>query len=83
MTTENKWIEVSATLPPEGKRVETKIDDIYGCRNQQKLVRNGRLWFLADGSMYVYYTPTHWRKIEDLSYGNASTVEPEDAGRTG
>ena len=21
----------------------------------------GRLWFFPDGSMYVYYTPTHWR----------------------
>lgn len=24
---------------------------------------NGRLWFLADGSMYVYYTPTLWRPV--------------------
>jgi len=41
--------------------VETKLDDIGGARNQQRLKRQGRLWFFEDGSMYVYYTPTHWR----------------------
>lgn len=55
------WIKVSEQLPPEGAVVETKIDDGNGCRNVQKLQRNGRLWSLPDGSMYVYYTPTHWR----------------------
>lgn len=45
---------------PEGVVVETKIDDNKGCRNEQKLKRQGRLWFYPDGSMYVYYTPTHW-----------------------
>lgn len=24
------------------------------------------LWFLPDGSMYVYYTPTHWRSVLNL-----------------
>ncbi len=46
---------------PEGEVVETKIDDKDGVRNQTKLKRQGNLWFYPDMSMYVYYTPTHWR----------------------
>lgn len=45
----------------EGKVVETKIDDGKYRRNVQKLKRRGLLWFFPDGSMYVYYTPTHWK----------------------
>lgn len=55
------WIKVSEQLPQEETIVETKIDDGKGCRNVKKLKRRGRLWFFPDGSMYVYYTPTHWR----------------------
>lgn len=50
-------------LPPAETVVETKIDDGKGRRNVQKLFRKGRLWFIPDGSMYVYYTPTHWRFV--------------------
>jgi hypothetical protein len=57
----SEWIKCSAELPPENEPVFTKIDDQHGCRNEQKLVRQGRLWFLPDMSMYVYYAPTHWR----------------------
>lgn len=48
---------------PIGEVVETKIDDANGERNQALLMRGGSggLWFVPDGSMYVYYTPTHWR----------------------
>lgn len=56
------WIEVEKQKPERNVVVETKIDDGNGCRNQQDLYRgSGNLWFLPDGSMYVYYTPTHWR----------------------
>jgi hypothetical protein len=48
---------------PEGVTVETKIDDGKGVRNVQDLRRWGRLWWFTDGSMYVYYQPTHWREI--------------------
>jgi hypothetical protein len=51
----------SIITAPEGKVVETKIDDGAGVRNVAKLKRSGRLWFVPDGSVYVYYTPTHWR----------------------
>lgn len=57
------WIRAANQLPPEGVIVETKIDDGRGCRNECKLKRQGRLWFFADDSMYVYYTPTHWRRL--------------------
>ncbi|HWV44162.1 hypothetical protein [Pseudorhodoplanes sp.] len=48
-------------LAPEGEIVMTKIDDEHGSRNEQTLIRKGRLWWTPDRSMYVYYTPTHWR----------------------
>lgn len=48
-------------IPDEGEVVDTKLDDEKGCRNEQPLKRKGDLWFFPDGSMYVYYTPTHWR----------------------
>lgn len=55
------WYITRSILPPVNLAVETKIDDERGCRNQQKLKRIGNLWYFPDGSMYVYYTPTHWR----------------------
>ena len=67
-----EWIELKTELPPEGEVVETKIDDADGLRNEQKLWRQGRLFFQAPksgDSMYVYYTPTHWRRIEDGNTG--------------
>lgn len=62
----NEWIPVTSGLPPIGQVVDTKIDDRQGVRNVQRLKRggtNGSLWFFADGSMYVYYQPTHWRPL--------------------
>lgn len=41
----------------------TKIDDECGVRNEQTLIRKGNLWFFPDESMYVYYTPTHWKPL--------------------
>lgn len=50
---------------PENVVVMTKIDDGETfAHNIQPLVKRGRLWWLADGSMYVYYEPTHWKEIE-------------------
>ena len=59
----NEWTKCKDRLPDEGVVVMTKIDDANGCRNEQELKRLGRLWFFPDGSMYVYYTPTHWKSI--------------------
>lgn len=57
------WTDARDYPPPDGLVVETVIDDADGRRNKQRLKRSGNLWFLADGSMYVYYRPTHWRFI--------------------
>ena len=57
-----EWIECKNELPPEKEIVETKIDDGRFRRNEQELFLRDGLWYLPDGSMYVYYTPTHWRR---------------------
>lgn len=59
-----EWTSVTVKLPDENKVVDTKIHDAQGCRNEAKLKRLNRFWFFPDGSMYVYYTPTHWKEIE-------------------
>ena len=61
--TDRAWVSSRDRLPPENITVETKIDDANGVRNKQLLYRQGRLWYFPDGSMYVYYTPTHWRHL--------------------
>lgn len=60
-----EWRDISSA--PENVTVMTKIHDVNGCRNEQSLKRRGRLWFFPDGSMYVYYTPTHWHPLENRS----------------
>jgi hypothetical protein len=59
----NEWTACSSALPPEKQVVMTKVDDERGTRLEQPLKRQGRLWFLPDDSVYVYYTPTHWKAI--------------------
>lgn len=58
---ERPWLPASEA--PEGEVVETKIDDGKGVRNVGTLKRRGNLWWFPDGSMYVYYTPTHYRAL--------------------
>ena len=57
------WIAVADRLPENGEIVHTVISDGYGARNDTILKRLDTLWFVPDGSMYVYYTPTHWRRL--------------------
>lgn len=54
----------SIETAPAGQVVETKIHDERGERNVTTLKRHGGLWFFPDDSMYVYYTPTHWRAVQ-------------------
>ena len=61
-TATDTWTPCSERLPHNGEAVLTKVHDARGERNEQKLVRRGNLWFTADGSMYVYFTPTHWKR---------------------
>lgn len=53
------WTDCADDLPPEGEVVLT----LSPGRMDQPLKRNGRLWFVDDGSMYVYYEPTAWRPL--------------------
>jgi hypothetical protein len=58
------WISIAINkYPPQNVVVETKIDDEKGVRNISKLYLSGNLWWLPDGSMCVYYQPTHWREV--------------------
>ena len=59
----SEWIKTNDRLPEEGVKVETKMDDKHGLRNEQQLVFKRNLWFYPDMSMYIYYTPTHWRTL--------------------
>lgn len=61
------WMPIDTA--PEGVEVMTKIHDADGCRNEQSLKRQGRLWFFPDMTMYVYYQPTHWRHLAPTTTG--------------
>lgn len=58
------WKSIQLNSPPVGTVVLTKIDDSKGVRNVEKLKLAHKLWWYEDGSMYVYYTPTHWKEVE-------------------
>ena len=62
MSPSSEWQPIGTA--PDGTIVETKIDDANGCRNEQQLRRGRNLWWFPDGSMYVYYRPTHWRPCQ-------------------
>lgn len=66
----DEWISVTDRLPEEGVLVKTKIDDESGVRNIARLKREGNLWFISDGKMHVYYTPTHWFPLPPYEEGN-------------
>ena len=63
LATEPAWFAVATNNPPQDIVVLTKIDDGHGVRNVARLKRHGRLWFVPDMSIYVYYEPTHWASI--------------------
>lgn len=54
------WNLTEKKLPPEGAVVDTLSSN----GTQQQLKRQGRLWFVPDGTMYVYYTPKFWCEID-------------------
>jgi len=56
-----KITEYSISVIPLNTVINTKIDDGISIRNEQELKFDGKLWWTPDGSMYVYYTPTHWK----------------------
>jgi hypothetical protein len=46
---------------PQSQILETCIIENGKIRNEQRLILKGNLFWLTDMSMYVYYTPTHYR----------------------
>lgn len=59
----SKWNSVENILPKENEIVITMSEKGL----EQELKRVGKLWFLPDGSMYVYYTPKFWKEINNAS----------------
>jgi len=63
-----EWTSTNSKLPKEATTVWTKISDEKGERNEQRMYRQGNLWFCLDGT-YVYYAPTHWADISKYNWG--------------
>ena len=59
----SNWQEITTATPaPEKIPLMTKISDHGGDRNEQILIRRGKLWWTPEpNSMYVYYSPTHFK----------------------
>jgi hypothetical protein len=57
------WHLTANRLPDNNTLVQVKIDDERGCRNEGRLLYESNMWWTPDGSMYVYYVPTHWKPI--------------------
>lgn len=53
------WTKTATLLPKQGQLVETISEG--GISHKLKL--HGKLWFVEDGSTFVYYTPTMWREL--------------------
>lgn len=51
------WMLIQTTPPPKGVLVEVKTPG----GDERPLIFDSGLWWLPDRSMYVYFTPTHWR----------------------
>lgn len=58
---DSNWKQTANELAPE-KLVVNTIAPESGM--EQKLKREGNLWWTPDGSMYVYYTPSMWRFLD-------------------
>lgn len=61
---DTSWKKVDQELPPEDVIVQTKIDDVDGCRDKRLLCMHKERWVIPGTGMYIYYTPTHWRYSE-------------------
>lgn len=61
MRMDERWFRPDDQLPKDGEIVDVMLSN--GRTTQLK--RSGRLWFVPDGSMYVYYEPTFWKPAAD------------------
>jgi hypothetical protein len=57
------WTPTDEGMPPEGVIVEA-IDPAGG---HLRLKWQDRLWLFADGSNYIFFTPTYWRSVGTTS----------------
>lgn len=57
-----EWNQVKDNPPPLDEVVLTLSD---GGLEQPLKRGSGGLWFVADGSMYVYYQPKFWHPLDD------------------
>jgi hypothetical protein len=55
------WNRTDLSVPEEGVVVNTLTRN----GEESTLMRQGALWFIPDGSMYVYYTPMFWKSVEE------------------
>ena len=54
------WTRTSDRLPPAGEVVKTISE---GGMEQELKYDDSGLWFVPDGSMYIYYTPMFWKRM--------------------
>lgn len=54
------WKQITSAVP-KNTILFTCIWNEQGLRNEQNLIFDGKLWWTEDKSMYVYYTPTHYK----------------------
>ena len=52
------WTPIDAGLPPEG----VVVDAIGPDDRHLRLKWEGRQWWFADGSHFLFFTPTYWRR---------------------
>jgi len=57
MTT--KWTETATQEAPDGQLVMTMDSDC----SEHILIRRGKAYYVADESMFLYYTPARWRAM--------------------
>lgn len=49
--------------PNQDEVVETCVIDEGGQRMESKHLWRNYRWWTPDGEMYIYYNPTHWKRI--------------------
>lgn len=77
---ENEWLETSKFESPHDEIVMTKIHDSKGERNNGFLKRRGKLWWTTDDGMYVYYTPTHFKRYSESKRNQITALYDELKG---
>jgi len=75
MTT--KWTETATQEAPDGQFV--MMMDSVG--REQILIRRGQMYYVADESMYLYYTPLRWRALTPAEIAREKAEQEAQVGR--